>query len=134
MSQQVNPKRTRYVVPGSAGVPLVIRLTCWAKYVDITEDPTANAGLLQGLQGYALDAFALSSNILLNSEALPAGVSEYEFGDKHNIHSGTSAPLGNPGSAGNVDNPGGVATLGTPLAQLLSNTATATAVWVTEYC
>jgi len=130
---QVNPKRTRYAINGSGGAAVVIRLTVWAKYVSIDEDTTANAGIAQGLQGYALSPFAQSTNILDHAEALPSGVSHYDFGDQFHMQSDTTTPLGNPGSAGNVDVPGGRATLGTPLVSLQSASVTATAVFVTEY-
>ena len=150
---QTNPKRTWYPVAATGGLFTVIRLTTFAKFVEIIEDPAMNLGVAQGLQYNALDPFALSSNITLNSEPTAptvglaagnfapspavAGTSvsfpQLTFGDKHNIHSGTEAPLGNPGSAGNVDSPGGTATLGTPIVQLLSATATATGVIVSEW-
>lgn len=133
MSKQVNPLRRRVVINGSGGAAVVIRLTTWAKYVEIEEDATANAGILQGLNGFALDPFAQSSSILTNAEPLEQGVSVYTFGDKHHVNDTATAPLGNPGSAGNVDLPGGAATLGTPLASLNSNTVTGTAVWIREY-
>lgn len=133
MSKQVNPLRRRVAINGSGGASVVIRLTTWAKYVEIEEDPTANAGILQGLNGFALDPFAQSSAILTNSEPLEQGKSLYAFGDPHHVNDIATTPLGNPGSAGNVDLPGGAATLGTPLASIISNTATATAVWIREY-
>lgn len=133
MSKQVNPLRRRVVINANNGQPVVIRLTTWAKYVEIEEDPSANAGILQGLQGFALDPMAQSSNITANDEPLESGKSLYTFGDPYHQNSKSTAPLGNPGSGGNIDVPGGVPTLGTPLAQLLSNTANATAVWIREW-
>jgi len=150
---QTNPKRTWYPINGSAGLFTVIRLTTFAKFVDIIEDPGVEAGIAQGLQYNALDPFARSSNITANAQPTPPAVGiapgnyapypavsgtsvsapQLTFGDKHNIHSGTEAPLGNPGSAGNVDSPGGTATLGTPLVQLLSATTQATGVIVSEW-
>ena len=132
---QTNPKRTQYSLNGSGGALTTIRLTTSPAYVNIYEDPTANAGLLQGLQGYALSPFANTASILTDSEVLPAAVSQYEFGDKHNIHSGGGlAPLGNAGSAGNIDTPGGLSPfLGTPLVALKSNSASTTKIWVEEY-
>lgn len=141
---QTNPKRTFYAINSDAGAFTVIRLTSWAKYVEITEDPNYNAGAQQGLQYNALDPFALSTNITANAEpappafaialAAPVGTPQITFGDKHNVHSGTSAPLGNPGSAGNTDSPGTeVPTLGTPLAQVRTNSATAGGIVVVEY-
>jgi hypothetical protein len=144
---QTNPKRTWYPLNGNGGAFTVIRLTTWAKYVEIAEDPAQNAGVGQGLQGNYLDPFAQSGNITAGMSPAGAGGAVFavnaalagglepplNFGDKHNIHSGTEAPLGNPGSAGNVDNPGGQATLGTPLIQLRSNTATPTGIIVSEY-
>ena len=144
---QVNPKRTWYDLNNNAGGFTVIRLTTWAKYVEIAEDPAKNAGVGQGLQGNYLDPFAVSTNIergmspaaeggavFAVNAALAGGLEPpLTFGDKHNIHSGTEMPLGNPGSAGNVDNPGGQPTLGTPLIQLRSNTGTPTGIIVSEY-
>lgn len=134
MAPQINPARRRVVINGSGGAAVVIRLTTWAKYLEIEEDPSANAGVAQGLQGYALDPFAPSTNITLNAEPLEAGKSYYQFGDQYHDQSKTSMPLGNPGSAGNTDVPGDQRVfLGTPIAELLSNTVNATAVWIREW-
>lgn len=145
---QTNPKYTTYALNASGGAFTVIRLTTFAKYVEITEDPNANAGVQQGLQFNMLSPFAQSGNITHDAQPAPPDYGivlavadpppatvqpQLAIGDKHNIHSGTQAPLGNPGSAGNVDNPGGVATLGTPLVQLRSNGADATVVVVKEW-
>lgn len=140
---QLNPKRTWYAIPVSGAAPLVIRLTTWAKYVEINEDPALNAGVPQGLLYNALTPHADSTNITKDSEpqfplmgyAPPSQFNgpQLAFGDKHNVHSMTTGPLGNPGSGGNIDVPGGRPSLGTPLVQLTSNTATATGVIVTEY-
>jgi hypothetical protein len=147
-----NPKTTFYPINSDAGAFTVIRLTTFAKYVEICEDPNYNEGEQQGLQYNILDPFALSSNITRNAQpappdygivlafgaagtTLPPGAfqAQLTFGDIHNVHSGTEMPLGNPGSAGNVDNPGGVATLGTPLVQLRTNSANAGGVVVREW-
>lgn len=134
MSKQVNPLRRRVVINGSGGAAVIIRLTTWAKYLEIEEDPNANAGILQGLNGLALDPFAVSTSIGTNSEPLEQGKSYYEFGDKYHDQSKSTMPLGNPGSGGNTDVPGDPrAFLGTPIASLNSNTATATAVWIREW-
>lgn len=141
MSQQVNPKRTKVAINNNAGAWTVIRLTTWAKYVAIYEDLTQNAGATQGLQYNLLDPFALSGNITQNAEPAPPDYfvsdknasPEIEVGDARYIHSPTTMPLGNPGSGGNVDNPGGVATLGTPVLQLRTNSANPTNAIVEEW-
>lgn len=136
---QVNPKRTLYAINNDAGAFTVIRLTTWAKFVAIDEDPTQNAGAKQGLQYYLLDPFAQSSNITANAEGpfvtpdTPAGQPELTIGDPHHVNDKATAPLGGPGSDGNIDVPGGVVTLGTPIVQLRTNTADGTNVIVTEY-
>ena len=136
---QTNPKRTLYAINNDAGAYTVIRLTACSIYVTIDEDPSQNAGVKQGLQYYALDPFAQSSNILSGAEGpfvtplSAAGIPELTFGDQHNIHNRENAPLGAPGSGGNVDVPGGQPTLGTPLVAVRTNTATATNIIVTEY-
>jgi hypothetical protein len=145
---QTNPKYTSYAINSNAGAFTVIRLTTFAKYVEIYEDPNANAGVQQGLQFNNLSPFAQSSNITENCQPPapdfgivlavtnpPPGAFQPQltFGDMHNIHSGTEAPLGNPGSAGFPSNPNAPASLGTPLVQLRSNSGTATAVVVREW-
>lgn len=134
---QVNPKRTSYAINNNAGAFVVIRLTTWAKYVEVDEDLSQNAGARQGLQYYALDPFAQSSAIDTNEEGPfvtdKAQVPELTFGDKHHINDGVNTPLGNPGSAGNVDVPGGQPTLGTPLFKVRTNSANPTNIIVTEY-
>lgn len=145
---QVNPKRTFIALNNNAGAFTVIRLTTFAKYVSIKEDPSYNAGVGQGVQGNYLSPFANSANIelgmnpaapggavFLANDAIPGGLEPpCEFGSKHSLSGFTGMPLGNPGSAGNTDSPGTtVPTLGTPLIQLRSNTATATGIIVEEY-
>lgn len=152
---QTNPKSTYYPIQASTGAFTVIRLSTWAKYIEITEDPTQNAGLQQGLQYNNLDPSAVSSNITANAQPPVSGNPGYGvvlafgattnlippgafqpslvYGDIHNVHSTTEMPLGNPGSAGNVDSPGGTVTLGTPLVQLRTNSANPTNVIVKEW-
>lgn len=157
---QTNPKYTTYALNSSTGAFTVIRLTTFAKYVEIFEDPNVNGGVQQGLQYNNLDPFALSSNITLNSQppapdfgivlafgappgqgtagTTPPGAFQPQltFGDEHNVHSGKEAPLGNPGSGGAPSTPGipnGAPSLGTPIVQLRSNSATATQVVVREW-
>ena len=150
---QTNPKTTFYPINSNAGVFTVIRLTTFAKYIEISEDPNYNAGQQQGLQYNSLDPFAVSSNITLNAQPTPPAYGivlgfggatitlippasfqpSLIFGDAHNIHSATEMPLGNPGSAGNVDSPGGTVTLGTPLVQIRTNSANAGGIIVKEW-
>lgn len=136
---QINPKRTLVAINNNAGAFTTIRLTVWAKYVEVDEDLSQNAGAKQGLQYYELDPFAQSSAILTGAQgpfvagATPIGTPEVTLGDKHNVHSGTALPMGNPGSAGNIEVPGGQATLGTPILALRTNSANPTNVIVTEY-
>lgn len=144
----VNPKRRFIPLNNNAGAFTVIRLTTWAKYVKIEEDPAYQAGGNgQGLQGNYLDPFANSANITANmvpavaggavfvaNNSIDGGVEpQIEFGSKHALSSGCGPVLGNPGSGGNVDLPGGQPTLGTPLIQLRSNSANATGIIVSEY-
>lgn len=136
---QVNPKKTLYAINNNAGAFTTIRLSTWAKFVTVDEDPTQNAGAKQGLQYYQLDPFAQSGNILNNAEGpftaplTAVGTPEITLGDQYYVNAPTTAPLGNPGSGGNVDVPGGVATLGTPILSLRTNSANPTNAIVTEY-
>ena len=143
---QSNPKITYVALNNNAGVFTVIRLSTFAKYVEIVEDPGVNAGVGQGLQGNILDPFAQSANITAGMVPAAAGAGvwpapvaadgwapQITFGARHALGDWPGLPIGNPGSAGNVDNPGGTPTLGTPLCQLRSNTATATQVIVREW-
>lgn len=135
---QVNPKRRIVAVNNNAGAFTTIRLTTFAMYLAVDEDPTQNAGVKQGLQYYLLDPFALSGDILNNAEGpfvspvTAAGEPEIEVGDPRYINAQTTAPLGNPGSDGNIDSPGGVATLGTPILAVRTNSASPTNLIVTE--
>ncbi len=136
---QLNPSRRLVAINNDAGAFTVIRLTTWAKYVEIDEDPTQNAGAKQGLQYNALDPFVQSAEIVnppaayLVTPVTPVGTPELTFGDKIHINDLTFAPLGNPGSGGDPVGPGAGASLGTPLVQLRTNSANATNVIVTEY-
>ena len=145
---QVNPKRTFVALNNDAGAFTVIRLSTFAKYVRISEDPAYNEGVGQGLQGNYLDPFANSADIVAGMNPPVAGAAVWipdaslpgalqpplEFGSKHALSDYCGMPLGNPGSAGNTDSPGPeTPTLGTPLVQLRSNTATATGIIIEEY-
>ena len=143
----VNPKRTYLALNASNGAFTVVRLSTWAKYVSIYEDPAYNNGQAQGLQGNNLDPFAQSSNITKGMTPGAAGgmvrpanyavtgviLPQLEYGSKHALSNGEGAPLGQPGSAGNIDVPGGVVTLGTPLCMLRSNTNLPTGIVIEEY-
>jgi hypothetical protein len=146
----VNPKRTFTALNNNAGAFTVIRLTTWAKYVRIKEDPAYQSGdpaAGQGLQGNYLDPFAQSANITKGMTPAVAGDAVFvanasieggvepviEFGSRHALSDGKGMPLGNPGSDGNIDVPGGQVTLGTPLIQLRSNSANATGIIIEEY-
>lgn len=137
---QVNPKVTLVAINNDAGAFTVIRLTTWAKYLTIDEDKTQNGGLLQGLQYNLLDPFAQSTDITAGAVPTPpdylldnGSAPQIAVGDSRYVNSMTTAPLGNPGSAGNVDSPGGTATLGTPILQVRTASANATKVIVREY-
>jgi hypothetical protein len=49
------PKVTSIAVNAAGGAPTYISLTIMASKVRVQEDPSANAGAAQGLQGYKLD-------------------------------------------------------------------------------
>lgn len=143
-----NPKRRWIALNANDGAFTVIRLTTWAKYVEIVEDPAYNAGVGQGLQGNYLDPFALSTNIEAGMEPAAEGGAVFAVnasipggleppltfgGSKNSLADGRGMPLGNPGSGGDPVGPGAGPSLGTPLIQLRSNTATPTGVIVSEY-
>lgn len=136
---QLNPKRTVYAINNNAGAFTTIRLTTWAIYVEIDEDPTQNAGVKQGLQYNPLDPFVQSSEIVdppaayLVTPVSPLGEPELTFGDKYHVKDLTFGPLGSPGSGGDPVGPGAGPSLGTPLVQLRTNSASPTNVIVTEY-
>lgn len=143
----VNPKRTFIALNNNAGAFTVIRLSTWAKYVSIKNDPAYNGGVCQGAQGNYLDPFAVSTNITAGMNPAAAGGAVFaandaipgdfdppiEFGSKHALSDFHGMPLGNPGSGGNTDIPGGSPTLGTPLIQLRSNSVSPCGVIVEEY-
>jgi hypothetical protein len=58
---------------------------------------------------------------------------QYEFSGYPGDHPPNTVPIGNGGSGGKPIGPGGPAGLGTPIAQVTSQTATATAIVVTEW-
>lgn len=138
---QTNPKVTKYAINNNAGAFTVIRLTTFAKAVEIDEDLSQNGAVKQGLQYNLLDPFANSGNITAGAEPTPPDYllsdktesPEIVIGDLRYVHSATTMPLGNPGSGGNVDSPGGVPTLGTPIVQLRTDSASPTNVVVKEW-
>ena len=148
MSQRIPTVR---LIPlnGSAGAFTVIRCSIVCGYMEIEEDSAVPA---QGLQGNFLDPFTAAPNPAVGVEVwLPSGAN-YPKGDypiaigdpRHNV-AGRMLPIGNGGSGGYVDTrspvpqtvpagPGALnPSLGTPVMQLRSNTATPTQVRVREW-
>lgn len=133
------PKKQYVALNNNAGAFTVIRLTCMARYVEVIEDPSYNAGVAQGLQGNYLDPFLGQGGLTPAAPGgqiwpvPPVGTAAISLGDPRQTHGGLGMPLGNGGSGGNLDTPGGNVALGTPILQLRSNTATATGVIVSEW-
>lgn len=133
----LNPKRQFVALNGSAGALTVIRLSCMAYYVEIVEDPAVNAGVAQGLQGNYMDPFdgSLSPAAGTTSWLPPTlpNTPQITLGNQHHYPGQGGEILGNGGSGGQLDTPGGSVRLGTPIVTLKSKTATATQVIVSEW-
>lgn len=144
-----NPKRTFVALNGNGGAFTTIRLSTFAKYVRIVDDKSQNGGVTQGVEGNYIDPFASTAQIAAGEGLTPAAAGgavfiaddsvegsfqpAITFGSKHALSDWKGMPLGNPGSDGAPAVPGGQPSLGTPLIQLRSYTATPCGVIVEEY-
>jgi hypothetical protein len=126
---------TRIVaVPAAGSAPAVIRCTQVSTRMSIKESAAADADL-QGLVYQPLTPLPFGQvtagaavNVPPQFEPRDILVAGYP-GD----HPPNTVPIGNGGSGGQPVGPGGPATLGTPIVQVTSATATPTSVVVTEW-
>jgi hypothetical protein len=157
---QNNPVIRFITLNGDAGLMTVIRCSITCGYMEIEEDlgsapgggANPNGGVYQGLQGNYLDPFTAAPNPALGEEVWlppsatdPRGDYPISIGDPRHEHGAQNKPIGNGGSGTYTDTrspvpqtcpagPGAqAASLGTPVIQLRSNTATATQVRVKEW-
>lgn len=118
------PKITNYAVNGSGGATVKIPLTIQASFVRVQEDPTLNAGVAQGIEGYLLDA--VTGARASTRQYWPANTAgqegpayqPIELGDPRRVHGQLGEPLGFNGAY---------------ILELISHSATATGVIVAEY-
>lgn len=126
-----NPKVTNIAINGSGGALTNIAMTILASKVEVMEDPSVNAGVPQGLQGFYIDPQppqepvpVASPNVLQNWLGQTSG----QMGRAYQ-------PIIFGGSDGRVHGGEGnyVGALGTVILQLKSLTATATAILLVEW-
>lgn len=149
---QTNPS-VRYIpLNNNTGAMTIIRCSIPCGYMEIEEDSSVNDGTMQGLQGNLLDPFtaapdpAVGEAVWLPSSATyPKGDYPIAIGDPRHDHGAQFFPIGNGGSGTYTDTrspnpqncPAGPGyqnpSLGTPIIQLRSNSATATQVIVREW-
>lgn len=149
---QVNPVVRFIQLNANNGQMITIRCTIVCGYMEIEEDSAANAGTGQGVEGNLLDPFTGAPNPgagvevwLPSSAANPRGDYPIAIGDPRHNHGAQFLPIGNGGSGTYVDSrsqvpqnlPAGPGyqnqSLGTPIIQLRSHTATPTVVRVKEW-
>ena len=141
---QTNPKVTNIAVNGNAGAFTLILLTILASKVQVTEDPTYNAGTAQGLAGYYLDPQAvLSAAFLANPTYAAAKAVGYLANPNAQAWLPSTAgqqgqayePITFGGSDGRVHGGEGgyVGGQGSAVLMVTSNSATATGVLLTEW-
>ena len=124
------PRVTNVAVPASGAAPVLIKLSMLASKVEVTEDPSYNAGVAQGLKGYYMDPTAPASVPAMSNPNLQvwlpntAGQRGQGFqpivfgGEDARVHGGKGDYVGGQNSA---------------VLQVTSATATATGVIVTEW-
>ncbi len=129
-------------IPASTGVPTVIRCTRVTSRMQIVEDGAANAGVQQGLTYQQLTPnsttapqTAANPNEWTVGPAIqvPPGQEPIVFAGYPGDHPPNTVPIGKGGSSPFPVCPGGPVTLGTPICQITSATATATTIDVTEW-
>lgn len=128
---------TRYAVPAAGGAPTIVRCTRVTSRMTVVEDGASNAGAFQGLTYNLLTPQGFGRNLVgppidvpkpaAGQPAEPILIAGYP-GDRPP----NTVPIGNGGSGGQPVGPGGPATLGTAVAQFISD-GLATVIDVTEW-
>ena len=130
-------QKTRVInVPAAGGVPVVIRCTMVTEAMTIQEDGSANNGFQQGLIYNVLTPKkSATANAWTVGPAIqvPPGQEPIVFAGYPGDHPPNTVPIGKGGSSPFPVCPGGPVTLGTPICQITSATATATTIDVTEW-
>jgi hypothetical protein len=119
---------TVYAVPAAGGTPTVIRCTRVTSRMEIRESPGFQGLIYQQLTPTQFGNYTIGPAVEYQDSLEPLVFAGYT-GD----HPPNTVPIGNGGSGGQPVSPGGPETLGTPIVQLTSLSATATSVAVTEW-
>lgn len=127
---QTNPKVTNIALNGDAGAYTVISTTIMASKVEIQEDPSLNAGVAQGLQGYYLDPNSNPANPSVDPAAPGAQV---WLPNTAGQNGRAYQPIIFGGDAGRVHGAEGNYVGQAPLLKLRSNSATATGILLVEW-
>ena len=123
---------TQYAAPAAGGNAVVVRCTQVSSRMRLQEDPSLNAGVLQGfiyrqatMQGNRL--YTLGPPVAIGPTQEPELIAGYP-GD----HPPNTVPIGNGGSAPFPVCPGGPVTHGTVICVVTSLTASAILINATE--
>lgn len=123
-------KVTIYAIPAAGSPPVVIRCTRVTSRMEIVENPGYQGLIAQDLTSTGqktLASYTVGPAYDVQPDQEPLVFAGYP-GD----HPPNTVPIGTGGSSPDPVGPGGPVTLGTPIVQLTSLTATATSVRVTE--
>ena len=125
-------KVTTYDLPAAGAAPLVIRCTMITRQMLVQE-----SGLDAAFQGMVIQLLTSTGfGVVAVGDAFTIPPSEnlqpYLIAGAPNDHDPNAPPIGNGGSGGVPVAPGGPVTLGTPIFQATSATATPTTIAVTE--
>jgi hypothetical protein len=132
---QTNPKVTNIAINNNAGAFTVIKGTMQASKVLVMEDPSLNAGVAQGLQGYYLDPNSNPANPTRDLGGNNAAVQQTWLPNSAGQTGPAYEPIIFGGPDGRVHGAYGEYTSaqGTPLLQLRTNSATAGGVLLVEW-
>jgi hypothetical protein len=121
-----------YALAAAGGAPVVIRCTRVTSRMEIRESVGTNAAE-QGLVAQQLTPVQFGNFTIGGAYDVPPNQEPLLFAGYPGDHPPNTVPIGNGGSGSQPVAPGGPQTLGTPIVQLTSLTATPTSVSVTEF-
>ena len=126
--------QTAYTAPAAGSAPLVVRCTRVTSRMTFVEANATNTGpfglIYNLLTALPFGKYTVGPTVMIPAqyEPEPTLIAGYP-GD----HPPNTVPIGNGGSGGQPVAPGGPETLGTPIFQVTSASATPTTVLVTEW-
>lgn len=121
-----------YALAAAGGTPVVIRCTRVTSRMEIRESVGTNAAE-QGLVAQQLTPTQFGNFTVGTAYDVPPNQEPLVFAGYPGDHPPNTVPIGNGGSGSQPVAPGGPQTLGTPIVQLTSLTATPTSVSVVEW-